>query len=539
MKFVRLLFISLFVFQFSFGQTWQDTLSLIDKQFSQYLPENPGCQLSISRNGQIIFSKAWGMADLERHVLISTNSVFEAGSVSKQFTAAAILLLEQQDKLSLNDNVRKYIPELPDYGIPITLRQMLHHTSGIRDWGDVVELTGWPRGQKFYTNEDALEIISRQEHLNNKPGDKFSYSNSNYNLFAIIIKRVSGLSLAAFTQKYIFDPAGMLHTQWRDDPNQIVPNRAIAYSQTDSGFETDMPNEYAYGHGGLLTTTEDLLKWNDFYQRGKFGTPSLLSKQIETEPLNNGVINPYAAGLFINKVMGWDNISHDGATASYRAYLETFPQLHLSIAILSNTSQFNIDNVESTIRKIFVPDKTERMIKTGSSIKLSNAYLNSLAGLYVNERNHSTFHLFAKEDTLMLDNYLPLSASSKHIFKADDFLLEINGSKGFYIPFSPRDTIHFTKVNPVNLSKENISVYQGKYFSGETNSRVSIQRDSSKLVIRFNVDKSYELISTYKDAFTINELGCNLQFIRSTQNKISAIKIYFWRTLGIEFKKIN
>ncbi|MEP7252097.1 MAG: serine hydrolase domain-containing protein [Ginsengibacter sp.] len=539
MKFVRLLFIFLFVFQFSSGQTWQDTLSLIDKQFSQYLPNNPGCQLSISRNGEIIFSKAWGMADLERVVPLSTNSIFEAGSVSKQFTAAAILLLEQQGKLSLDDNLRKYIPELPDYGIPITLRQMLHHTSGIRDWSDIVELTGWPRGQKFYTNDDVLEIISHQKHLNNKPGDKFSYSNSNYILFAIIIKRVSGLSLAAFTQKYIFDPAGMLHTQWRDDPNRIVPNRAIAYSKSGSGFKTDMPNEYAYGHGGLLTTTEDLLKWNNFYQRGKFGTPSLLSKQIETEPLNSGVMNPYAAGLFINKVMGWDNISHDGATASYRAYLETFPELHLSICILSNTSQFNIDNVESTIRKIFVPYKKGKIIKTDSGFKLSNAYLNNLAGMYVNERNRSTFHLSVKGDTLMLDNYLPLRASSKHIFKADNFLLEINGTKGSYIPFSPRDTIPFTKVKPANLSKENIAIYEGNYFSGETNSLLTIHSDSSKLLIRLNVDKDYELIPTYKDAFTIDELGCNVQFIRSPQNKISAIKFYFWRTLGIEFKKIN
>jgi len=539
MKFVRLLFIFLFVFQFSFGQTWQDTLSLIDKNFSQYLAENPGCQLSISRNGQIIFSKAWGTADLERHVPISTNSVFEAGSVSKQFTAAAILLLEQQGKLSLDDNVRKYIPELLDYGTPITLRQMLHHTSGIRDWGDIVELTGWPRGLKFYTNKDVLQIICRQKHLNNKPGERFSYSNSNYNLFAIIIKKVSGLSLAAFTQKYIFDPAGMLHTQWRDDPNRIVPNRAIAYSKSDNGFKTDMPNEYVYGPGGLLTTTEDLLKWDNFYQSGKVGTPSLLSNQIKTEPLNNGIINPYAAGLYINKVEGWDNLSHDGATASYRAYLETFPELHLSIAVLSNTSQFNIDNVENTIRKIFVPDKTEKLIKSDSIIKLSTAYLNSITGMYLNERNHSTFHLTAKGDTLILDNYLPLKAASKHFFKADNFLLEITGNKGTYVPFFPRDTIPFTKVNPVNLSKENIAIYEGKYFSGETNSFVTIKRDSSKLIIGFSADKTYELIPTYKDAFSIKELGCSVQFIRSTQNKISAIKFYFWRTLGIEFKKIN
>ena len=539
MKAIRLLFISVFVFQFSFGQTWQDTLSSIDKEFSKYLPKNPGCQLSVSRNGQVIFSKAWGMADLERNVSITTNSIFEAGSVSKQFTAAAILLLEQQGKLSLNDNVRQYIPEMPEYGTPISLRQMLHHTSGIREWSDIVELTAWPRGKKNYTNKNVLEIIARQKHLNNKPGDEFSYSNSNYLLFTFIVKRVSGLSLAKFTQRYIFEPAGMIHTQWRDDPNRILPNRVIAYSKSENGFEIDMPNEYVYGPGGLLTTTEDLLKWTDFYQSGKFGSPSLLTEQIKTEPLNNGAVNPYTAGLFINKVMDWDNISHDGATASYRAYLETFPELHLSIAMLSNTSQYNIDIAENAVRKIFVTDRTKSVKETKTSIKLSRDYLNSITGMYVNERNRSTFHLSVKGDTLMLDNYLPLRTTSDHIFEADNFLLEINGNGGSYIPFSPRDTIGFTKVKSANIAEKDFHIYEGKYLSAETNSSIIIGRDNSKLTIRFNADRIYQLVPTYKDAFIIDELGCNLQFVRSNHNRISSIKFYFWRTRDLEFDKIK
>ncbi|HWH63149.1 MAG TPA: serine hydrolase domain-containing protein, partial [Ginsengibacter sp.] len=410
---------------------------------------------------------------------------------------------------------------------------------GIREWSDIVELTAWPRGKKFYTNKDVLDIILHQKHLNNKPGDEFLYSNSNYLLFAFIVQRISGLSLAKFTQRYIFEPAGMTHTQWRDDPNRIVSNRAIAYIKSENGFEIDMPNEYVYGPGGLLTTTEDLLKWNDFYQSGKLGNPSLLSEQIKTEPLNNGVVNPYAAGLFINKVMGWDNISHDGATASYRAYLETFPELHLSIAMLSNTSQFNIDNVESSIRKIFVPNRTESVKETKPSTKLSKDYLNSLTGMYVNERNRSTFHLSVNGDTLMLDNYLPLRTAPDQIFKADNFLLKINGNGGSYIPFSPRDTISFTKIKPVDISQKDLHIYEGKYLSAETNSSVIIELDNSKPTIHFNADRIYQLLPTYKDAFSIDELGCNLQFIRSNQNKISEIKFYFWRTRDIEFEKIK
>ena len=537
-KFTQLLFISLFIFQISFAQTWEDTTLQLEKVFSQYQSQNPGVQISISKNGQIIFSKASGMADLEHDVPLTTNSIFEAGSVSKQFTAAAILLLQQQGKLSLDDNVKKYIPELPDYGTSITLRQMLHHTSGLRDWGDIAELTGWPRGKKFYTNEDALEIIARQKKLNFKPGAEYLYSNSNYNLFAIIVKRISGLTLATFTQKYIFEPAGMRHTEWRDDPNRIVLNRAIAYSKTDSGYETDMPNEYLYGQGGLLTTTEDLLKWNNFYQSGKFGNPSLLSEQIKIESLNNGSMNNYAAGLFIGKAMGWNSISHDGATASYRAYLQTLPELHLSFAILSNTSQFSINEVAAKIRKIFVPDKTEK-IKNDSSINLPAAYLNSLAGMYVNERNRSTFQLSVKDDTLILDKNLPLISVSKNIFKSDNFLFDIKEGKGLYITFSPRDTIYFTKVKPVNPSQENLKFYEGKYFSEETNSDINVHLDSSKLIIHLNADEEYQLVPTYKDAFKVNELDCDVQFIRNAQNKVCGIKFYFWRTRGVEFEKIK
>ena len=543
MRYIRLLFISLLLFKASTAQTWQDTLSLINQAFTQYHPNMPGCQFSISRNGQIIFSKAWGMADLERNVPLTTNSVIEVGSISKQFTAAAILLLEQQGKLSLDDNVRKYIPELPDYGSPITLREMMHHTSGLRDWGAIAELTGWGRSTKFYTNDDALEIIASQKHLNNKPGNEFLYSNSNYNLFAIIVQRVSGLSLAAFTKKYIFEPAGMTHTQWRDDPNRIVPNRAIAYRtapgfKTDSAYQIDMPNEYAYGNGGLLTTTEDLLKWTNFYQSGKFGTPSLLPEQIRIEPLNNGVINHYAAGLNIEKVMEWDNINHSGATASYEAYLETFPQLNLSFAIINNMSLFYITDPIKKVRKIFIPDKTKQSFSSDSGINLPAEKLNALAGVYLNERDGSTFHLSVENNHLILDSSLQLVTVSDKIFKSDNFHFEINGNKGMYLPASPVDTIPFIKVVQVNPSKKESSQYEGKYFSDETNSSIIIKLDSGRLMMHLNADKAYQLIPTYKDAFKVRELGCELQFIKNAQNKIVLMNIDADRARNVEFKKV-
>ena len=182
---------------------WQENLKQIEKVLEKFKPENPGYQLSISRNGKIVFSKASGMANLEYNIPMTMESVIEAGSVSKQFTAAAILLLEQQGKLSTQDDIRKFIPELPDYGDKITLDHMMRHTSGLRDWGSIASMSGWERSTKTYDNNDVLYIIARQKAVNFKPGERYLYSNSNYNLLAIVVERVSGLSLADYTKKYI------------------------------------------------------------------------------------------------------------------------------------------------------------------------------------------------------------------------------------------------------------------------------------------------------------------------------------------------
>lgn len=397
----------------AFAQTEADTTARIDKIFSRYQAKNPGCQLAVSRNGKVVFSKAWGMADMEHSLPLTTESIIEAGSVSKQFTAAAVLLLEQQGKLLLDDDIRKYIPEMPDYGTPITLRRMMHHASGLRDWGSVAGLAGWPRTTKTYNNSDALDIIVHQKALNHKPGDEFLYSNSNYNLFAILVERVSGMSLADYTHKYIFEPAGMTHTQWRDNFKRIVQNRAIAYEKTADGYETDMPNEYVYGNGGLLTTTEDLLKWNEYFWGGHFGSPSLLPKQLTIEVFNNKTTYPYGAGLFVSKAKGQDYVYHTGSTAGYRAMLERYPQQNLSIAWLSNTSEFDTAsyNVMREVGNLFVPDRSGTSDKANvrstspkepETFAVSAATLQSYAGTYESDEAQATFMVMDRNGKLVL-----------------------------------------------------------------------------------------------------------------------------------------
>jgi CubicO group peptidase (beta-lactamase class C family) len=422
------------------SQTWDDTVRAIEKIFERYKPSNPGAQVAISRNGKIIYSKAWGVADLEHNAPLTTTSPTEAGSVSKQFTAAAILLLEQQGKLSLNDDVRKYIPELPEYGNTVTLAHMMRHTSGLKDWGSIAAIAGWPRSTVTYSNDDALLIASRQKTLNNKPGDEYIYSNTNYNLLAVIVARVSGMSFADFTQKNIIQPAGMTHTQWRSNFKKIVPNRAIAYSKAGNDYYTNMPNEYVHGNGGLLTTAEDLIAWTNYYTSGKFGSPSLLKNQTATVPLNAGAVNRYAAGLFIRSYKDKQVFTHDGATAGYRANLVYVEALGLTIAWLSNTSEFDRSpNAAVALEEIFLgkpdPVQTGTVSKTEGVQEPALTDHNEYVGEYYSEEAAVTYYLIMRQGKLMLHlkptAYLSLTPASKDRFDSPLGLIVFErGKKG-------------------------------------------------------------------------------------------------------------
>ena len=546
----RGLFLSFFVLLFFlspvFGQNTSDTTVLIEKVFKRYQAKNPGCQFSVSRNGQLIFSKAWGSADLEHDIPLSLTSVIEAGSVSKQFTAAAVLLLEQQGKLSVNDDIRKYIPELPDYGRVIKVRNLIHHTSGIKDWGSIAELTGWGRGTKTYSNHDALEISAAQKTLNNAPGAEFIYSNSNYNLLAIVIQRVSGMSLADYTKKYIFIPAGMNHTQWRDNFKRVVKDRAIAYEKIDSVYQANMPNEYAYGNGGLLTTSEDLLKWNDFYLSGKFGSPSLLTKQISLDTLTNGNFVYYGAGLFIQTNNGLKVIRHTGATGSYRCYLGYYPELKLSMAWISNSSEYDDSDFEviHEVEKILLPKRpstdagSRRDNKTIPTI-LSVAKLKTYSGWYRNIMTDDAVQIVLKDGELLFNNRLPLQATDDHLFKAPGGnLIDFDPkTRGFLGINSDQDTSIFAPAIAANLNLARSKAYIGKYFSDETGSWISVSLSGDTLKMNLSGTQSYVLTPTYKDGFLAKGSGGIVYFERDKKNAISKMRISQSRARKVQYTR--
>lgn len=318
-------------------------------------PDSPGCALGVAAAGGPPLLRFYGSADLEHDVPIREDTVFEAGSVSKQFTAASILLLVQQGKLALSDDVRRYLPELPDYGAPITIDQLLSHTSGLRDWGEVEALAGWPRTSRAYTPADVLAITVRQKSLNYPPGTAYSYTNTGFNLLALIVERLSGQTLARFSQEHLFTPLGLTHTSWRDDFRRIVKGRAVAYEALAAGrYQQLMPFEDTYGHGGLLTTVGDLLKWNDALTRGALGGP-LSAALAQPAALNDGTPIGYGRGLFVGAWRGTPEWSHSGATAAYRAWLGRYPQAQLSIALLCNTTDADTTALAHAVADLYLP----------------------------------------------------------------------------------------------------------------------------------------------------------------------------------------
>lgn len=323
--------------------TQDKTSSAVDEVFADYTkPGSPGCSVAVYRNGRISYAKGYGLANIEEDVPIMPDSVFDIGSTSKQFTASSILLLEKQGKLSVNDNIRKYIPELPDYGHTITILNLLNHTSGLRDYLALMDLAGI-NIDSVTTDEDALQLITRQKALNFSPGSDWLYSNTGFFLLSVIVKRVSGKTLREFAAENIFNPLGMTHTQYRDDHTALIPNRAMAYDPKElaDGYKLDVSYFEQTGDGAVHTSIEDLLKWDENFYSGQVGGKEFLTELQEQAKLNSGKILEYAKGLFIQDYRGLHTVSHGGAWGGYRAELLRFPEQHFSVACLCNRSDAN------------------------------------------------------------------------------------------------------------------------------------------------------------------------------------------------------
>ncbi len=435
---------------------------LVDRIFQPVSrPDAPGCAVGIEKNGHVILTRGYGTADLEHDVPITPATIFEAGSVSKQFTAASVLLLAQQGKLSLTDDVRKYIPELPNYGTPITINDLLGHTSGLRDWGTVEAMAGWPRTTRVYTNDDVLDIAAAQRKLNYAPGTFYQYINTDYNLLAIIVGRVSGQSLAAFSREHIFTPLGMTHTQWRDDFRRVVKNRAIAYEPGDHGFRQLMPFEDTYGHGALLTTVGDLLRWNQALSTGALGPYVTRELQRRTR-LNDGQPIVYARGLFVGDYRGAHMVFHDGQTAGYLTWLGRFPSSRLSIALLCNSKGIMPVQLAHSVADIFLPQPRPQPV-----VALAHDQMAAREGLYIDELRGLPARLTVAGNGLSISGGPAIPAVSRDEFRSGYDSIRFTDNDHFVATNGGSSPVTYARARPWSPSIDELPRYIGTFWSPE------------------------------------------------------------------------
>jgi CubicO group peptidase (beta-lactamase class C family) len=429
---VFLVFFFLFVFT-SNAKYLEEKFARVDRLFSSWdNPHTPGCALAVIQNGKIIFKKGYGLANLDHDVKITTNTVFRTGSVSKQFTAACIQILHKEGKLSLDDNIRKYVSQMPEYDWPITIRHLIHHISGIREYEWLQYFGGEHSNQAEHDNDDIIELIARQKNLEFKPGDKYSYSNSGYTLLATIVESISGKPFSQFVKERIFDPLGMKNSLVYDDNTMIIKNRATGYSKGDNGYVVNETLNESTGDGGVFTTVEDFFLWDQNFYEDKIGGSGFMKSLLQVGKLNdgtpaayehNGATYKYAYGLAISRYKGLRTVSHGGAYVGFRAAYLQFPDQQFSIICLGNQTCVIPMELCYQIADIFLggcfTEKTNPFPRKTSSAEntknertnLTNEQLHAYVGKYYSEELQVFYTIGVKNRHLIFTHANPPTAS--------------------------------------------------------------------------------------------------------------------------------
>ena len=528
-----------------------ERIEALDDLFSSWdRTDSPGCAVGVTHGGREVAFRAYGMADLEHPARNTPSTVFEAGSVSKQFVAAALILLHLDGELSLEDDVRQYVPELPDYGQTITIRHLLTHTSGLRDWGSVASISGWDRGSRTHDHDHVLEILSRQTALNFPVGARYSYSNSGFNLGAVIVDRIQEESFHEFTRERIFRPLGMTSTQWRDDYRRVVPNRSSAYSGSEGAedYRINRPIEHVHGNGGLLTTVGDLLKWTQALASDHFGeafTRELLRQGV----LTSGRTITYASGIQVAERLDRPVVEHTGSTAGYRAYLGRYPDRELAVAMLCNVTAVPTGGTGEAIAEIFLDGSAlEDAESNGSaarpppSVEVPSDDLRTMAGIYTDEHNHGPTEIVYENGGLETAGGIPLTAVSGKEFRVGDsdthysFLPEEGTDRHrVRIVREGYEEEHLVPANPAReLSEADLREFEGTYTSVEADTEIVVRVRDGALVAQRSPASEWELEPAYEDAFRGFGL---MRFHRDSQGRITEFSYSAGRVYDLRFHR--
>lgn len=475
----------------------------VDALFAKWnSPDTPGAAVEVAKDGKVVYRHAFGMADIEQGRAITPLTIFHVASVSKQFTALSVLLLAQDGKLSLDDDVRRYVPELPDFGQVIRIRHLLNHTSGLRDQLNLLSMAGW-RMDDVITSDDVMRFVRRQRALNFAPGSEFEYCNTGYTLLGLIVERVSGKSLAAFSKERIFDPLGMKHTFFHEQYSTLVAGRAQSYQPLPgAGYEGVALSFSMVGPTSLFTTADDLVLWQRNFDDARVGGKQLLAQMQTPAKLNDGTATDYGDGVFAGSYRGLKTIDHDGADAGFRSYLLRFPGQHLSVVIVANGADIHVAQLGKRIADIYLDGKLDPQptpipdYSNSAEVPIDPARLDALVGTFALENGSAI--TFVKEHGHLVgwtagDDKMPFYAASEREFFAKlvnaQFTFDPPGADGVIQGGTWRRNARVkraTRVAPGKLSDGESKALAGEYYSNELHVLYTVTVKDGSVVLSYS-----------------------------------------------------
>jgi len=524
----------------------ENTIQKVDSLLSEYpISNGPGISVAVIKDGKAIFKRHKGYANLEHRILITDSTKFVIGSIAKQFTAFAILLLENEGLLSIDNSITNYLPELNHLPHKVTIKQLMNHTSGFRDNTNLNNLKG-RTDEDLISQEEVVALLLRQKSLNFTPGSRFQYCNSGYILLAEIVKRVSEMSFSQFTQEKIFKPLKMHQSVFLDDPTLMVTNKANSYIKQKDGFHYIPLNRSVVGSTGLYTTIHDLGLWANNFENQTIGNKTIFQKMKTKSSLNTGEIIPYALGQELKNHKGLDVIFHGGGDAGFRSYLLRVPSHKLTVAISGNFESFNPLNISYGLVDIFLSKNIQKkkkkevpVYKTKDLKKFEGDY-KIFNGFYIT--------IEAKSDTLYFKNY-----GSEEKLK-----LPTIGENEFLFPYIHHSKFRFTKdglvwhlsdfyypgkkvfLNPPKYEEINISEYTGVYRSAEVETSYTLITEDNQIKMTHNYNPDLLLEPISKDVFRTNQAYMGeIEFTRNEAGKINGCKVSAQKAYNIFLNKIE
>ena len=532
----------------AYSQPQEPATSQVDSLFARWdNPNSAGAAIAIISDGEVLYKKGYGMANLDHGIPNTPSTIYDIASVSKQFAGMAIAMLHLSEDISLDANINSYVPEVPNFGKPITVRHLVHHTSGLRDWPGTLAIGGW-RFDDIISFDQILRMIWKQKELNFEPGDRYSYSNTGYNLLAETVTRVSGKSFRDWTQEHMFMLAlGMTNSHFHDDHQMIVKNRAQAYRKEADGYKMIPNGLTAMASSSLYTNVDDLIKWVLNFETQEVGGDAVISLMHEQGVLNNGEEIAYAFGNSVSTYKGLKRVAHSGGWAGFNTYLVRFPDVRFSVIVLSNAGDLGAGQRANEIIDLYLKDlfiEEEKTEDEPASITLNEEELDQFVGTY--KLGINWYVTITREDQVLYTKatgeptfeMIPVAAKKFWVpaYGAHIDFQGIESGKATYFDYRE---YHAPRVEIVAANAVNTEPYLGVFYSEELEATYTAKDEEGRLVLEHIRHGDIALRPITKDVFSTDSgfMG-EVEFTRDAAGQISGFLVSNYRSRNIYFGKM-